>query len=143
MKNELLISLALAVVMIGGIFLTMKRQTTVTPTRVETILPIEKISPSIATIQTAPSLVITKTTVKTVSLAEVNKHNNSSDCWIIINSVAYNVSSYLVDHPGGSETIIPYCGKEATSAFDAIKKGRGHPSQASMDLQSYYVADVK
>lgn len=31
----------------------------------------------------------------TLSLAEIQKHNNPEDCWIIIRDVVYNVTEFL------------------------------------------------
>jgi len=73
-----------------------------------------------------------------LSAAEVAKHNSSSDCWLIIENKVYDVSKYLGSHPGGRAVIIPYCGKEATHAFEAIN----HSSVALSHLDSIYVGDL-
>lgn len=66
--------------------------------------------------------------------ATVAKHNRSSDCWIIVSKGVYAVTGYLAKHPGGASRIIPYCGKDATTAF-ATQGGTGsHSSSASADL---------
>lgn len=81
----------------------------------------------------------------TVSAQEVAKHNSSSDCWIIISNKVYNVSSYLRSHPGGAGAITPYCGKEATHAFetkDLGGSGADHSSRAYSHLSSIYVGDL-
>jgi cytochrome b involved in lipid metabolism len=75
----------------------------------------------------------------TITTALVATHNTAGDCWIIINNNAYAVSGYLSSHPGGSSIIIPYCGKDATQAFDT-KAGQGsHSSFASSQLSAYLV----
>jgi len=53
----------------------------------------------------------------TLSLAEVEKHNSSADCWVIIKDSVYNVTGYLSSHPGGSGRISTYCGRDLTNAF--------------------------
>lgn len=40
----------------------------------------------------------------------------------------YDVSKYLDDHPGGSEIIVEYAGKDATDMFEDI----GHSSEVSL-----------
>jgi cytochrome b involved in lipid metabolism len=76
----------------------------------------------------------TKTVILTAS--EVAKHNQAADCWIIINNSVYQVTEFLTLHPGGASIIIPYCGADATLAYDT-KDGRGsHSSQANQDLSS-------
>ncbi len=80
------------------------------------------------------------------SLSEVAKHNNASDCWLIINGKIYDVSKYLEFglHPGASDTITPYCGKEATNAFETKdkKKPKSHSGKAWDMLNDYYVGDL-
>ena len=81
----------------------------------------------------------------TISAQEVAKHSSSSDCWIIISNKVYNVSSYLRSHPGGAGTITPYCGKDATHAFDTKDlggSGANHSSRAYNHLDSIYVGDL-
>ncbi len=71
----------------------------------------------------------------TLNSAEIAKHNSKDNCWITINSKAYNVTSYLRAHPGGAGAILPYCGGDATQAF----QGLPHSSYATDLLASYYI----
>lgn len=61
----------------------------------------------------------------TLSLAEIQKHNNPEDCWIIIRDVVYNVTEFLNEHPGGAKMILRYAGKDATEEYEPI-----HPENA-------------
>ena len=85
-------------------------------------------------------------TNKLIPISEVAKHNTPTNCWLIINNKIYDVSQYLKFnlHPGENATITPYCGKEATTAFDT--KDRSNPKPHSADANSmltdYYVADL-
>ena len=73
---------------------------------------------------------------------EIAKHNNASDCWIIVNQSVYNVTNYLAAHPGGAGVITPLCGADATAAFNT-KGGRGsHSSRADQDLASLKLGNV-
>lgn len=76
-----------------------------------------------------------------LNTAAVLLHNTASDCWLIINSKVYNITSYLSEHPGGAASIIAYCGKEATAAFETKDKiiPKPHSSFASGLLDAYYV----
>jgi len=78
------------------------------------------------------------------ALSEVAKHNNVSDCWLIIDSKVYDVSSYINFHPGNPETIIPYCGKDATKAFKTKDKiiPKTHSQKAWNLLSDYYIGDL-
>lgn len=82
---------------------------------------------------------------KTYSSSEVSAHNSTTDCWLIINNNVYDVTSFLAEHPGGASTIIPYCGKEATKAFDTQDRGSrgGHSSNAASMLTNYQIGTLK
>ncbi|KAJ4486303.1 FMN-dependent dehydrogenase-domain-containing protein [Lentinula aciculospora] len=59
------------------------------------------------------------------SLQEVSKHNHAKSCWVIINKRVYDVTDFLQEHPGGSNIILKYAGRDATNAYEPI-----HPSDA-------------
>lgn len=84
------------------------------------------------------------TTSKSFTNAEVIKHNNSSNCWLIIGGKVYDVTNFLSQHPGGAGTILSYCGKEATRAFDTKDQsfGGGHSSGANTLLQDYLIGTL-
>mmetsp|Transcript_4691 Transcript_4691/g.8292 ORF Transcript_4691/g.8292 Transcript_4691/m.8292 type:complete len:643 (-) Transcript_4691:83-2011(-) len=52
-----------------------------------------------------------------VTMEEVAKHTTREDCWVVLYGEAYNVSSFLEDHPGGAKAIMLYAGKDATKEF--------------------------
>ena len=39
---------------------------------------------------------------------EVGKHIIPSDCWVVVGGEVYNVTDFLVEHPGGDEILIKY-----------------------------------
>ncbi len=130
MKKEIYLSVTVAVVLIAGVLLFTKRSSIPSPS---TSVPVSQ------------EPIGTQTTTKEVSqitTAAVSSHSSASNCWIILQNKAYNVTTYLSQHPGGSETIIPYCGKDATTAFNTIKDGRGHSPKAMENASQYYVGDV-
>jgi cytochrome b involved in lipid metabolism len=77
-----------------------------------------------------------------LNAAEVARHNSLHDCWLIINNKIYNVTNYLSAHPGGVNTISPYCGQEATNAFDTKDIGQPHSAYAEQLLAQYYIGDL-
>jgi len=85
-------------------------------------------------------------TIKLITSTEVAKHNTSANCWIIVNNKIYDVSQYLKFnlHPGENATITPYCGKEATRAFDTKDRSnpKPHSTNANSMLTDYYVGDL-
>jgi len=54
---------------------------------------------------------------------EIDKHNSKTSCWVVIHGKVYDLTSFLPEHPGGSDIILKYAGRDATKAFDPI-----HPS---------------
>jgi len=93
--------------------------------------------------QTATSSVDSKKLVSPgFPLAEIAKHNSASDCWQIINNKVYDLSSFLNSHPGGAASMTPYCGKEATQAYNTKDIGRPHSSGAQSMLASYYIGTL-
>ncbi len=79
----------------------------------------------------------------TLNLKEVAKHNSENSCWMIIGNKIYDVTSYLPIHPGGVQSMLPYCGQDATQAFNT-KGGKGGPHSSYADnlLAAYLVGDL-
>lgn len=93
-------------------------------------------------ITSSPVTISTQTGDLTLTSEEVLKNNNASDCWIIVNNSVYEVTKYLSLHPGGADRITPFCGKDATVAYDN-KDGRGtHSATANQDLFSLKIGNL-
>ncbi len=60
------------------------------------------------------------TTVKTYTLTDVGKHDNRSDCWLVIDNNVYDVTSFIGQHPGGDE-ILKGCARDATSLYTRVR----------------------
>ncbi|KAI9026709.1 acyl-CoA dehydrogenase/oxidase [Hyaloraphidium curvatum] len=58
-----------------------------------------------------------KKVLKEFSRQEVAQHNKPDDCWIIVDSLVYNVSTFADLHPGGAGVIHDVAGKDATDVF--------------------------
>lgn len=60
---------------------------------------------------------------KQFTIEEVEKHAARNDCWIVINTKVYDVTSILSWHPGGANAIMPHAGKchtETTLEYASI-----------------------
>ena len=51
--------------------------------------------------------------LKTFSEAEIAKHKEEEDCWLVIHGKVYDVTPYLDEHPGGPEIMVSNAGAEA------------------------------
>lgn len=43
-----------------------------------------------------------------MTYAEVAKHVSADDAWFILNDQAYDVTTFLSEHPGGSQVTLEY-----------------------------------
>lgn len=69
------------------------------------------------------------------TMADVAKHNTPTDCWMILNNTeVYNVTAFLSIHPAGAGPMTPYCGANATTAFNNV----GHSTHA-IGLEATYL----
>ncbi|KAI8988288.1 delta-6-fatty acid desaturase [Mycotypha africana] len=58
--------------------------------------------------------------------------------YIIIDNKLYDVTEFLVDHPGGQDVLLTHIGKDASDVFHAM-----HPNSAYETLANCYVGDVE
>lgn len=72
---------------------------------------------------------------------EVAKHAIKNDCWVVINNNIYNLTHYIVRHPGGQGVIVDTCGGDATSAFTGVRKHLRSNVQAELD--TYFVSKLQ
>lgn len=138
MKKTVLIVVVICTLILGGIFIVgfLQKQlnessTTTTPTT----------QSSDTTNNTSTQN--TSQNVTTYTMTEIAKHSSESNCWLLINNKVYDVTKFIPDHPGGVAQIIPYCGKEATKAFDT-QGGRGRPHSPTADemLKDYFIGNL-
>jgi len=81
------------------------------------------------------------TTAKTsYSAIEVAAHKTASDCWSIVNGNVYNLTSWINQHPGGSEAIISMCGIDASSEFNDQHEGQKRPAN---ELAGFIIGSVR
>lgn len=69
-----------------------------------------------------------------ITITDVSKHANASDCWLALDGKVYNVTDYVSYHPGG-KAILQGCGKDATDLFNA----QGHSERVDILLPKYQV----
>ncbi|MFT4279248.1 MAG: cytochrome b5-like heme/steroid binding domain-containing protein [Rhodopseudomonas sp.] len=74
-----------------------------------------------------------------IGVAELARHSKPDDCWMAIRGSVYDLTQYLPDHPSRPSIIEPWCGKEATEAYETKTKGRQHSSEADALLPKYRI----
>lgn len=137
MKKTVLIVVVICTLILGGIFIVgflQKQLNESSPTTTPTTQSSDT---------TNTSTQNTSQNVTTYTMTEIAKHSSESNCWLLINNKVYDVTKFIPDHPGGVAQIIPYCGKEATKAFDT-QGGRGRPHSPTADemLKDYFIGNL-
>lgn len=92
--------------------------------------PATVVSPS-----ATPSGTASATTSSTFTMAEVAKHNSATDCWAAIGGSVYDLTTWINQHPGGADHILPLCGTDGTSAFNAQHSGDGQATGQLADFK--------
>lgn len=58
------------------------------------------------------------------SLHQVSEHCTPDDCWIVIFDKVYDVTDFLLEHPGGEYIILESAGRDATIQFRGSRHGK-------------------
>ncbi|XP_043265083.1 cytochrome b5-like isoform X2 [Colletes gigas] len=75
---------------------------------------------------------------RTISLDEVAWHDTADNCWVVIYDFVYDCTDFLRNHPGGSDVILEYAGRDATLAFI----GTGHSRAAKRSLERLRIGEL-
>ncbi|MBI2277615.1 MAG: cytochrome b5 domain-containing protein [Dechloromonas sp.] len=79
---------------------------------------------------------------KTYTTADLAKHATAENCWMAIRGDVYELSAYLPDHPSRPDVVLPWCGREATAAYNTKTKGRPHAPYADELLARYKIGKL-
>eukprot|EP01101_Sappina_pedata_P009632 TRINITY_DN567_c0_g1_i1.p2 TRINITY_DN567_c0_g1~~TRINITY_DN567_c0_g1_i1.p2 ORF type:complete len:428 (+),score=160.72 TRINITY_DN567_c0_g1_i1:280-1563(+) len=60
--------------------------------------------------------------IESYTWAEISKHNKIGDSWLVIDREVYDVSDWILKHPGGKQVISYYAGCDATEPFTALHR---------------------
>lgn len=104
--------------------------------------PTSTISPSLD--QEATPLKEPEKSTQAYTMDEVATHNSADNCWLVIESNVYNVTSFISNHPGG-EAILEGCGQDATTLFNTRPMGSGtpHSDDARATLETYLIGTLE
>lgn len=61
------------------------------------------------------------------AVSEVVQHNSSASCWSVVGDGVYDLTSWIVRHPGGPDAIKGICGKDGTKNFYGQHQGQTKP----------------
>ncbi len=75
----------------------------------------------------------------TYTLAEIATHKDATSCWTAVRGQVYDLTSWIIQHPGGAENILSVCGKDGTAAFTAQHNGQREPES---ELKSFHIGTL-
>ncbi len=60
--------------------------------------------------------------LKTFTKAEVEKHNQQGDCYLVVDGAVLDVSKFALGHPGGETLLYEYGGKDVSEEFYGLHR---------------------
>ncbi|CAH0557248.1 unnamed protein product [Brassicogethes aeneus] len=76
--------------------------------------------------------------LRVISLEELSWHETPQDCWVVIYDRVYDITDFLDEHPGGSDILLEYAGRDASVAF----RGSGHSKYAIRALSKFFIGSL-
>lgn len=70
-----------------------------------------------------------------ITLEEVSTHNTSDDCWTVVETGVYDLTSFVSSHPGGVGAISQICGADGSELFLGKHGGQGAPERELSSLK--------
>ncbi|OQR85259.1 cytochrome b5 [Achlya hypogyna] len=81
--------------------------------------------------------------LKVFTQEEVAAHTTADDCWIIISEAGqkkvYDVTKYLINHPGGPEIFLDLAGQDASEDYEDFN----HSTEARKTLSKCLIGIIK
>lgn len=77
----------------------------------------------------------------TYTLTDVELHNTAKSCYITIGRRVYDVTEFVDDHPGGSELVVDYAGRDATEIMED-EVSHKHTEAAYQILMGYHIGFI-
>lgn len=68
-------------------------------------------------------------TVTRYSKTQVALHASAASCWTIVQGSVYDVTGWILQHPGGASAITSLCGIDGSAAFSGQHGGEARPAQ--------------
>ncbi|OHT07129.1 Cytochrome b5-like Heme/Steroid binding domain containing protein [Tritrichomonas foetus] len=55
-----------------------------------------------------------------ITMEQVKEHSTKKDCWVVLNGFVYDITQYVLNHPGGSNCFMPPNSKDITANFYGV-----------------------
>jgi 4-hydroxysphinganine ceramide fatty acyl 2-hydroxylase len=78
---------------------------------------------------------------KIFAAADVARHNTTSSAWVSYRGNIYDITSFLSDHPGGDDILLPYIGKDMGNVM-ADEKEHVHSQSAYEMLEDLKIGEL-
>lgn len=76
---------------------------------------------------------------RTWPMTEIAKHRTRGDAWVVIDDRVFDVTSWALEHPGGTEIILACAGGDASREFADV----GHSSDAREKLDGLQIGVIR
>lgn len=75
-----------------------------------------------------------------ITMSDVARHSTAASCWIVIEGIVYDITTYIPRHPTDPSVLLAWCGKESTQAWeDKGGIGKPHSARAEAALDTYEI----
>lgn len=81
-------------------------------------------------------------TLPLYDIGEVRKHDQEGDAWMVIEGYVHDVTTFLMEHPGGKDVMMDHLGRDATEAFTSDQI-HAHGHVAFKMLSKYRIGILK
>lgn len=70
-----------------------------------------------------------------VTMEDVEQNDSPDSCWAAIDGVAYDLTDWIEEHPGGADRIEALCGTDATDDFEGQHSGDERPEDQLTEFE--------
>ena len=81
--------------------------------------------------------------LRTISKAELARHDHAESCWKAIDGLVYDFTDYIPEHPTPPAVMLRWCGKEASEAYHTKGYGSPHSPAADAMLPDYLIGRLE
>ncbi len=109
---------------------------------VVTIATLHAMGPAEALATDAQNSASSTAVASAYTLEQVAEHSTLEDCWMAIEGVVYDFTTYVPLHPTSASVLEQWCGREATEGMRTKGYGRDHSAAAWGMMEAYRVGPL-